>query len=39
MAGHDMKEPMQTYEGFMGLLKVGTVLTVLVTAFVILLIS
>lgn len=39
MTGHDMKEPTQTYEGFMGLVKVGAIVSALAAIVVVLLIS
>ncbi|MEY4270988.1 MAG: hypothetical protein RLZZ58_2204 [Pseudomonadota bacterium] len=39
MSGHDMKEPMMTYDGFMGLLKIGAIVSALAAMLVILLIS
>ena len=39
MAEQDMKAVNQTYEGFLGLLKVGTIATVIVAVVVVLLIS
>jgi hypothetical protein len=39
MAEQDMKTANQTYEGFLGLLKVGTIATVIAAVVVVLLIS
>ncbi len=38
-AGHDMKNANATYDGFMSMLKIGTVAVVIITAIVIALIS
>lgn len=38
-SGNDMKAHSSTYEGFIGLIKWGSVLTAVVTAFVIYMIS
>ena len=37
--GHDMKAANSTYTGFLGLLKCGTILSVIAAAFVIFLIA
>ncbi|MBN8845109.1 MAG: aa3-type cytochrome c oxidase subunit IV [Sphingomonadales bacterium] len=39
MAEQEMKAANETYAGFLSLLKIGTILTVIVAAFVVLLIS
>lgn len=39
MAEQDMTAANETYAGFLGLLKVGTIITAVVTLFVVLLIS
>ncbi|HNN56472.1 MAG: aa3-type cytochrome c oxidase subunit IV [Novosphingobium sp.] len=38
-SGNDMKAHQQTYSGFLGLVKWGTILTALVTVFVVYMIS
>ena len=38
-SGHDMKSANQTYGGFLSLVKVGTIVSVLTVAFVIFLIA
>lgn len=39
MAEQEMKAANETYAGFLSLLKVGTILTIVVTVFVVLIIS
>ncbi|PZQ21594.1 MAG: aa3-type cytochrome c oxidase subunit IV [Sphingopyxis macrogoltabida] len=39
MADQDMKAADETYAGFLGMLKVGTAITVVLAAFVVLLIA
>lgn len=39
MADQDMKAADETYAGFLGMLKVGTTITVVLAAFVVLLIA
>lgn len=39
MAEQEMKAANETYEGFISLFKVGTIITVIIAAFVVLLIS
>ncbi|MDZ3831089.1 MAG: aa3-type cytochrome c oxidase subunit IV [Sphingopyxis sp.] len=39
MAQQEMKAANETYAGFLSLLKVGTIITIVVTAFVVLLIA
>ena len=39
MADQDMKAADETYAGFLGMLKVGTVISVVLAAFVVLLIA